>query len=70
MNGPYCCYYAPFMALAQKKGKDTAFVFLDDALETTTDKKAAFQGVSVKVENGVAVVCAVRRYHSGHAGLL
>src|SRR5688572_17566303 len=43
---------APFMALAQKKSKDTALVFLDEALEVTTEKKGAFVGVSVKVENG------------------
>lgn len=42
----------PFMAFAQKKGKDTTLIFLDEALEVTTEKKSAFVGVSVKVENG------------------
>lgn len=42
----------PFMAFAQKKGKDTALIFLDEALEVTTEKKSTFVGVSVKVEGG------------------
>lgn len=43
---------APFTVLAQKKGKDTTLVYLDEALEVTSEKNGAFVGVSVKVEGG------------------
>lgn len=42
----------PFFSFAQKWGKDTVLVYIDADLEITSEKKAAFYGVSVKVENG------------------
>lgn len=42
----------PFCALSQKRGKDTSLVYLDQNLQLTNAKNAAFFGASVKVEGG------------------
>ena len=42
----------PIFAAAQKWGKDTALIYLDQNLDITTAKNSAFSGISIKVENG------------------
>lgn len=42
----------PFCAGAQKWGKDTSLIYLDENLEISNAKNAAFAGVSIKVDGG------------------
>ena len=44
--------FLPLGLLAQKRNKDTSFVYLDQYLQLTNAKQAAYAGVSIKVEGG------------------
>ena len=42
----------PLSSMAQKKRGDTSFIYLNQNLQLTTAKQAAFAGVSIKVDGG------------------